>query len=312
VVVGALALLAGILAWRFTRRAQREVAAREAEAGERQERLARLVDGMRPETATLNHAANDLDRIAGGLLSGAESTRTQAGVADREAQTISDNLRGIAAAAEEMSASTGAIAQNAQEAAGVAQQAVESTQACDITMRQLRTLVDGIRTIAHGITKIASQTNLLALNAQIEASRAGEAGRGFAVVAQEVKRLAQFSHEKADEVTGKVAAIESGMGDATTSLDRVRDIVGQIQNLQTSVAAAVEEQSATTQEMSRQLNAALGGAQQVASVTADLTTGANATAAQASHTRESAAALTRLAANLAGLINSDAAGDKTT
>lgn len=308
VVVGVLALLAGILAWRFTRRAQREVAGREAEADERQARLTRLIDGMRPETARLSGSAGELDRIAGGLLAGAETTRAQAGAADQDAQKISTNLHSIAAAAEEMSASTGSIAQDAQEAAGVAQQAVELTQESDTTMRQLRELVNGIRAITQGITKIASQTNLLALNAQIESARAGDAGKGFAVVAQEVKRLAQFSHEKADEVDQKVTAIESGMTQASGSLDRVRAIVGQIQGLQASVAAAVEEQSASTQEMSRQLNAALTGAQQVVGVTGALTQGADATAHQAAKTRASAAALTRMAGQLATLIQ----GDQTT
>ncbi len=305
VVVGVLALLAGFLAWRFTHRAQREVADREAEADGRQARLSRLVAGMRPETARLSGSAGELDHIATGMLDGTEAARAQAGAADQQAQKISDNLRAIAAAAEEMSASTGAIAKNAQEAAGVAGQAVGLTRESDATMRELRTVVDGIRTITQGIAKIASQTNLLALNAQIEAARAGDAGRGFAVVAQEVKRLAQFSHEKAAEVEQKVTAIEGGMVQASGSLDRVREIVGHIQGLQASVAAAVEEQSATTHEMSRQLNDALSGAQEVAGVTAALTRGADATAQQAAKTREAAAALTCMAGQLATLIQED-------
>ncbi len=305
VVVTLLALLAGFLAWRFTRRAQREVQEREAEADERQANLTRLLEGMKPETVRLSGSAGDLDRIAKELLAGAQITKSQSTTVDHDAQQINDNLRSIAAAAEEMSASTTSIAQNAQEAAGVAQQAVALARESDTTMHQLRSLVDGIRAITHGITKIAQQTNLLALNAQIESARAGEAGRGFAVVAQEVKRLAQFSHEKADEVELKVSAIESGMVQASTSLEKVREIVGHIQGLQASVAAAVEEQSATTNEMSRQMNAALVSAQQVASVTGQLTTGADTTAQQAAHTRQSAAALADMASHLAGLIKGD-------
>jgi methyl-accepting chemotaxis protein len=312
VVVTLLALLAGFLAWRFTRRAQREVQERETEADQRQANLTRLLEGMKPETARLSGSAGDLDRIAKELLAGAQTTKSQSTTVDHDAQQISDNLRSIAAAAEEMSASTTSIAQNAQEAAGVAQQAVELARESDTTMHQLRSLVDGIRAITHGITKIAQQTNLLALNAQIESARAGEAGRGFAVVAQEVKRLAQFSHEKADEVELKVSAIESGMVQASTSLEKVREIVGHIQGLQASVAAAVEEQSATTNEMSRQMNAALVSAQQVASVTGQLTTGADTTAQQAAQTRESAAALSDMASHLAGLIKGDGTNTNAT
>jgi methyl-accepting chemotaxis protein len=305
VIVTLLALLAGFLAWRFTSKAQREVHNREAEATMRQSKMTNLLDGMKPDTAHLSISASDLEIIAKDLLAGAQNTKKQSANVDQDAQKISENLNSIAAAAEEMSASTASIAQNAQEAANVAQQAVGLARESDTTMQQLRTLVDGIRAITQGITKIAEQTNLLALNAQIESARAGDAGRGFAIVAQEVKRLAQFSHEKAGEVGEKVSAIETGMTKASSSLDKVREIVNHIQSLQTTVAAAVEEQSATTNEMSRQMNDARASAQQVASVTGQLTTGADTTAQQAAKTRESSAALTDMANRLAGLIKGD-------
>ena len=301
VAVGALAALAALLSWRFTRRARREVQMREDEADTRQARLGHLVAAMQPEAARLNHSATDLDRIARGLSQGAQDTRTQATTVNNDVQMVSDNLRSIAAAAEEMNSSTVAIAKNAQDAAAVAGEAVTLGKESDVTMSALKALVDDIRTVSNGITKIAQQTNLLALNAQIEASRAGDAGRGFSVVAQEVKRLAQFSHEKVAEVDDKVTRIEAGMVRASSSLSRMCDIVTHIQGLQVSVAAAVEEQSATTREIARQMSDALTRTEAVAETSGRLTQGADHTATDAEQTLTSAANLSTMAGHLAAL-----------
>lgn len=233
----------------------------------------------------------------------------QAAAVNGDVQQVSDNLRSIAAAAEEMSSSTTAIASNAQDAAGVAREAVTLARESDSTMGTLKNLVEGIRSVSASITKIAQQTNLLALNAQIEASRAGEAGRGFAVVAQEVKRLAQFSHEKVAEVEQKIAGIDNGMTQASATLTRMAQIVQQIEGLQVSVAAAVEEQSATTKEIARQMSEALQRTQSVGETAGRLTTGADTTAAEAERTRTAASALQGMAGHLSTLV---ASGDGTT
>jgi len=302
IAVGTLAGLAALMAWRFTRRARREVESREAEAETRRAHLGQLVDEIRPETARLDTAAGDLGRIAQELNRGAQDTRAQAAAVNGDVRQVTDNLRSIASAAEEMSSSTMAIAKNAQDAAGVAREAVTLARESDDTMGTLKHLVEGIRSISAGITKIAEQTHLLALNAQIEASRAGDAGRGFTVVAQEVKRLAKFSHEKVAEVEQKIADIGHGMTRASSSLVRMGQIVQQIEGLQVSVAAAVEEQSATTSEIARQMSEALSRTQAVGETTGRLTQGADATVAEAERTRGAATALSGMAGHLAALV----------
>ncbi|MEP7764608.1 methyl-accepting chemotaxis protein, partial [Sanguibacter sp. 26GB23] len=203
-------------------------------------------------------AAQAVADAAQGLTSGAstmtagsaESTGQMSSVASAVEQ-VTRNVETVAAGAEEMGASIREIAQNANEAAKVAQSATSVALSTNETVARLGTSSQEIGNVVKVITSIAEQTNLLALNATIEAARAGEAGKGFAVVASEVKDLAQETARATEDIARRVAAIQVDTGSAVEAIGEISTIIASINDYQMTIASAVEEQTATTNEMGR-------------------------------------------------------------
>jgi methyl-accepting chemotaxis protein len=208
-------------------------------------------------------ASGDLSSLAGALESGARQTAEQAGVVLVAADRVSGNIRTVAAGAEEMSASIQEIAQNAGRAQEVAAEAVDAAAGATGTVSQLGESSNQIGDVVKAITAIAEQTNLLALNATIEAARAGEAGKGFAVVASEVKDLAQETAVATGNIARRVEAIQAETGGAIDAIAGISAVIGRISDFQTTIAAAVEEQTATTNEMSRNVAQAADGSGEI-------------------------------------------------
>jgi methyl-accepting chemotaxis protein len=148
------------------------------------------------------------------------------------------------------------------------------------------------------ITSIAEQTNLLALNATIEAARAGEAGKGFAVVANEVKELAQETAKATEDIARRVEAIQGDTSGAVAAIGRISTVIGQINDYQTTIASAVEEQTATTSEMSRSVSEAATGSGQIAENIGGVSTAAESTTQALTQTRTAVDELSRMAADL--------------
>jgi methyl-accepting chemotaxis protein len=202
------------------------------------------------------------------VAAGAEETSAQAGVVAGAAAEVSRNVTAVAAGAEQMGASIREIAQNAGEAAKVAAQATAVAQATNESVARLGTSSQEIGTVVRTITAIAEQTNLLALNATIEAARAGEAGKGFAVVAGEVKELARATAEATGDIAHRVEAIQADTEQAVEAISRITEIIAQVNQYQLTIASAVEEQTATTNEMSRGVaDAATGSGEIAANIT---------------------------------------------
>jgi methyl-accepting chemotaxis protein len=152
------------------------------------------------------------------------------------------------------------------------------------------------------ITSIAQQTNLLALNATIEAARAGEAGKGFAVVANEVKELAKQTAKATEDISRKIEAIQTDTKGAVEAIGKIGQIINQINDLQNTIASAVEEQTATTGEIGRNVVEAAKGSNEIAHNITGVAQAAQSTTEGASETKRAADDLSRMANDLQRLV----------
>jgi len=243
-------------------------------------------------------SAEELSASATQIASSAEETSAQSGVVSSAAEEVSRSVETVAAGAEQMGASIREIATNAAEASQVANKAVAAAASTSATVNKLGESSIEIGNVVKVITSIAEQTNLLALNATIEAARAGEAGKGFAVVANEVKELAQETAKATEDIARRVEAIQADTGAAVTAIAEISSIVGQISDRQTTIASAVEEQTATTNEMSRSVTEAAGGTTEIANNITGVSTAAESTTQALTQTRTAVDELSRMAAEL--------------
>ena len=191
-----------------------------------------------------------------GELTGAASTFAQLG--DRlmgDADRVSTGSSSVAAAAEQMTSSISEIASSASAAVTETETAVDAAKQTSQRLEKLAQSSARIGAISNLIRSIAEQTNLLALNATIEAARAGDAGKGFAVVAGEVKDLASRTATATSEIGDMIAAIQQDSADAEASIADISNAIGEVQRRQTTVAGAVEQQTATAQEISSSMSA---------------------------------------------------------
>ncbi|WP_454016504.1 methyl-accepting chemotaxis protein [Azospirillum sp. Marseille-Q6669] len=210
-----------------------------------------VVDSVASYTADLRRTVGDLDGVCAAVKDSITGTSADTAEALDAAQTV-------AAGAEQLQAAVGEISEQVGGASRIAGEAVEKSGEARQIMAQLSTAAQEIGGILNLIRAIAGQTNLLALNATIEAARAGEAGKGFAVVATEVKNLAGQSAKAADEIAAKVGAIQAVAEQAITGMDGVATTITTMQEINSSIAAAVEEQSSASREIARNIGEVAG------------------------------------------------------
>ncbi len=268
--------------------------------------------GIERMAATLAAAAEELTANSQTMSATAEETSVQAQVVSAASEQVSHNVQTVATATEEMTASIREIAKNATDAARVATQAVKVADATNTTIEKLGESSVAIGKVIKVITTIAQQTNLLALNATIEAARAGEAGKGFAVVANEVKELAKETARATEDIGGKIEAIQGDTNGAVSAIREISTIINQINDLQSTIASAVEEQTATTNEIGRNVSEAAKGSAEISQNITGVALAARSTTEGTQSTLKAADALTRMAAELQNLVRkfrSDAAED---
>jgi methyl-accepting chemotaxis protein len=250
----------------------------------------------------LGAASTELSAVSTQMSAGADETAAQAGVVSAAAEQVSSNVSTVASAVEELGASIAEIAGHASEATRVATRAVDAAETTNHTVTKLGSSSAEIGQVIEVITSIAEQTNLLALNATIEAARAGEAGKGFAVVANEVKELAKQTSVATDEISSKIAAIQTDTSGAVAAISEISEIIARVADLQTTIAAAVEEQTATTNEISRSVTEAARGSSEIAENITSVALAARSTTEGADATRAAAATLSAVADQLQALV----------
>jgi methyl-accepting chemotaxis protein len=253
---------------------------------------------MRDALDALDAAAQEMLATSERLTKTADDSRRQVQAARGASEEASSNVETVAAAAEELSVSISEISQQVSRAAGIASRAVDEARATDGTVQGLAESAGRIGEVVKLINDIAGQTNLLALNATIEAARAGEAGKGFAVVASEVKSLANQTAKATEEISAQIVAVQNVTGDAVDAIKRIGGTIGEVSTVATSIASAVEEQGAATQEITRNTQQAARRTKDASENVAGVAHGTDDTGQAASGVKSAADTLARRADQL--------------
>jgi methyl-accepting chemotaxis protein len=264
-------------------------------AAQRRQDMLRLADQFESAVGevieTVSSASTELEASATTLTSTADHAQQLATVVATASEEASTNVQSVASATEELSSSITEISRQVQESARVASEAVGQARTTTDRVSELSKAATRIGDVVELINTIAGQTNLLALNATIEAARAGEAGRGFAVVASEVKALAEQTAKATGEIGQQIAGIQAATEHSVGAIKDISDTIERLSEISSAIAAAVEEQGAATQEISRNVAQASQGTQQVSSNITDVQRGASETGSASSQVLSAAQSL---------------------
>ena len=281
-----------------------EKARAEAEAKSKQDQIAakerkaamiKLADSFEAAVGeiveTVSSASTELEASATTLTATAERAQELTGMVAAASEEASTNVQSVASATEELSSSVNEISRQVQDSARMASDAVGQARTTTDRVSELSKAASRIGDVVELINTIAGQTNLLALNATIEAARAGEAGRGFAVVASEVKALAEQTAKATGEIGQQITGIQAATQDSVNAIREISGTIEKLSEISATVAAAVEEQGAATQEISRNVQQAAQGTQQVTSNITDVQRGASETGSASSQVLSAAQSL---------------------
>ncbi len=265
--------------------------------------LQKNISTVNQNSQSLSAASEELSTVSQNLSKNAASASTQTEAVSRNSGNVSRNLQSVAAATEQMNASIDEIARNAAQASRVATRASAVAGETTAAVTKLGESSTEIGQVISVITSIAEQTKLLALNATIEAARAGEAGKGFAVVASEVKELAKQTAEATEEISKKITLVQQDTETAVRAINEIATIILEINDIQNTVASAIEQQAATTREISKNVQEAAADGTQISQGIQTVSTAVQTTAQGASDTSDVARELASLAANLRNLVD---------
>lgn len=252
--------------------------------------------GLHEHAGNLADTAAELDQTA-------QDTRSQAAGAAEQAQLLATNMATLSTAMEEMQAAIRQISESATSASRISEEAVESVGSATKVIDTLGESSQSIGEITNSITSIAEQTNLLALNATIEAARAGDAGKGFAVVAGEVKDLAAQTAVATADISERVNSIQEDSTKAAEAIAQISEVIARINDSQQTIASAVEEQTATTNEMFGVVSGAAQTTQDIVGTIETVSAKAEKSAAGARTTLEAGQAVADSSSQLSKLVS---------
>lgn len=272
--------------------------------------LKTLLDNLKHDISSISESAQVLSSSSEELTAtgqqmgaAAEETSAQANVVSGASEEVSSSVQIVATGTEEMGASIREISRNATEAARVAGEAVQVAKNANENVTKLGQSSEEIGQVIKVITSIAEQTNLLALNATIEAARAGEAGKGFAVVANEVKELANQTAKATDEISQKIGTIQMDSKNSVEAIGAISEIINRINDISSTIASAVEEQTATTAEMERNVAQAARGSEEINQNIAGVAQAASETSSGVAQSQQATQELSKLAVGLQTLVS---------
>jgi methyl-accepting chemotaxis protein len=248
-------------------------------------------------------ASTELESTAKSMSVTAETAQQQSTAVAAASEQASTNVQTVASAAEELSSSIAEISRQVAESTRITSQAVQETEKTDAQIQGLADAAQRIGDVVKLINDIAGQTNLLALNATIEAARAGEAGKGFAVVASEVKSLANQTAKATEEISAKIAEMQSATSLSVQAVQGIGQTISRINEIATTIASAVEEQGAATQEIARNVQQASAGTAEVSTNIVGVTKAANDTGAASTQVLGAAGELSKQSESLRGQVD---------
>jgi methyl-accepting chemotaxis protein len=268
-------------------------AAKSERASRMEARIVEFEATVRTALDSLQGSANSMQVTAESMTATADQSSALVNAVASAAEETSVNVQTVSAGTEQLSSSIAEIGRQVVTSAEIARKAVDEAGATDATMQGLADNAARISVVIDLIQTIASQTNLLALNATIEAARAGEAGRGFAVVASEVKNLASQTAKATDEIRSQIASMQAVTETAVGAIRSIGNTIGEINEVTTAIASAVEQQGAATREIARNIQHAAGGTSEVSSNIVGVSTASAEAGSAANEVLSASSALSR-------------------
>ncbi len=283
--------------------ARREAETKEAAEAERRAAMARLAGEFEASIGLvvrdIGTSSEGLRGAAASMSATAEDTRRQTASAADAVGQAATSVQSVASATTQLAGSTEEIARRVGESARIADEASAQAERTDACVKALEAAAQKVGDVVKLINAIAGQTNLLALNATIEAARAGDAGKGFAVVASEVKALATQTAKATEEIAQQIDSIRGATGDTASAIGAIAGTIARLREISAAVSAAVEEQTAATHGIGRDLSVASDGAARVTTMIGGVNEAAARTGDAASGVSEAAASFGRLGEQLA-------------